>query len=116
MKLRGKYVRVTGTVVSIGRTKSATYINFSNDWQTDFTARVDKKVLAANPEFDRALDGLTSKTVVVRGWIERRNGPMIDIADPSQLEMPGPPDAPATVSDQTPLNPLLSVRAPGDPI
>lgn len=116
MKLRGKYVRVTGTVVSIGRTKSATYINFSNDWQTDFTARVDKKVLAANPEFDRALDGLTSKTLVVRGWVERRNGPMIDIADPSQLEMPGAPGAPATVSDQTPLNPLLSVRAPGDPI
>ncbi|WP_143117844.1 thermonuclease family protein [Hyphomicrobium facile] len=116
MKQRGKYVRVTGTVASIGRTKSAAYINFSNDWQTDFTARVDKKVLAANPEFDRALDGLTGKTVVVRGWIERRNGPMIDIADPSQLEMPLPPGTPATVSDQSPLNPLLSVRAPGDPI
>jgi micrococcal nuclease len=116
MKLRGKYVRVTGAVVSVGRTKSATYINFSNDWQTDFTARIDKKVLAANPEFDRALGGLTGKIVVVRGWIERRNGPMIDISDSSQLEMPEPPGAPATVSDQSPMNPLLPVRAPGDPI
>jgi endonuclease YncB( thermonuclease family) len=35
------------------RTKGATYLNFSNDWRTDFTARIDKKVLAANPEFDR---------------------------------------------------------------
>ena len=116
MKLRGKYVRVTGTIVSVGRTKSATYLNFSNDWQTDFTARIDKKVLAANPEFDRSLDGLTSKTVVLRGWIERRNGPLIDIADPSQLEMPEPPGAPATVSDQSPIGPLQPVRAPGDPI
>ncbi|MET0432482.1 MAG: thermonuclease family protein [Hyphomicrobium sp.] len=88
MKQRGKYERVTGTIVSVGRTKSATYLNFSKDWRSDFTARIDKKVLAANPEFDRSLDGLANKTVVVRGWIERRNGPLIDIADPSQLESP----------------------------
>jgi endonuclease YncB( thermonuclease family) len=88
MKLRGKYERVIGTIVSVGRTKGGTYLNFSNDWHTDFTARIDKKVLAANPDFDRSLDSLTNKTVIVRGWIERRNGPLIDIADPSQLELP----------------------------
>lgn len=113
MKLRGKYVRVTGIVVSVGRTKSATYLNFSNDWQTDFTVHIDKKVLAANPEFDRSLDSLSGKTVVVRGWIERRNGPLIDIADPSQLEMPDASGTPATVSEQSPTQ---QVRAPGDPI
>ena len=93
MKQRGKYVRVRGSLVSVGRTKSATYLNFSNDWRSDFTARIDKKVLTANPEFDKSLDALANTTVVVRGWIERRNGPMIDIADPSQLE---PPDAQPT--------------------
>lgn len=86
MKQRGKYERVAGKVVSVGRTKSATYLNFSNDWRSDFTARIDKKVLAANPEFDRSLDALANTSVVVRGWIERRNGPLIDITDPSQLE------------------------------
>lgn len=86
MKQRGKYERVAGKIVSVGRTKSATYLNFSNDWRSDFTARVDKKVLAANPEFDRSLDALANASVVVRGWIERRNGPLIDIADPSQVE------------------------------
>lgn len=97
MKQRGKYERVTGTINSIGRTKSATYLNFSSDWRTDFTARIDKKVLAANPEFDRSLDALANKSVVIRGWIERRNGPLIDIADPSQLEAAddaAPVDAP----------------------
>jgi len=86
MKQRGKYTRVTGTIVSVGRTKGATYLNFSNDWRTDFTARIDRKVLGANPDFDKSLDALASKTVTIRGWIERRNGPLIDIADPSQLE------------------------------
>jgi micrococcal nuclease len=88
MKQRGKYVLVKGTIVSVGRTKGATYLNFSNDWSTDFTARVDRRVLAANADFDKSLDALANKSVIVRGWIERRYGPLIDIADPSQLEMP----------------------------
>jgi micrococcal nuclease len=86
MRQRGKYARVIGKIVSVGRTKSATYLNYSNDWRSDFTVRIDKKVLAAHPDFDKSLDGMSSKTVTVRGWVERRNGPMIDIADPSQLE------------------------------
>jgi endonuclease YncB( thermonuclease family) len=86
MKQRGKYERVSGAIVSVGRTKGATYLNFSNEWRTDFTVRIDKKVLGANPDFDKSLDALASKTVTVRGWIERRNGPLIDILDPSQLE------------------------------
>ena len=97
MKQRGTYQRVTGKIISVGRTKGATYLNFSNDWHSDFTARIDKKVLAAHPDFDRSLDGLTNSTVNVRGWIERRNGPLIDIADPSELERPddaAPEDAP----------------------
>ncbi len=114
MKLRGKYARVTGIIVSVGRTKGATYLNFSNDWRTDFTARIDKKVLAANPEFDRSLDGLANKTVVLRGWIERRNGPLIDIADPSQLETQNGASNPANVSAQSPKSPSEPVRAPVD--
>jgi micrococcal nuclease len=114
MKLRGKYVRVIGTIVSVGRTKGATYLNFSNDWRTDFTARIDKRVLAANPEFDRSLDGLANKTVVLRGWIERRNGPLIGIADPSQLEMQDGASSPADVSEQSPKSPSEPVRAPVD--
>ncbi|MBS0235413.1 MAG: thermonuclease family protein [Proteobacteria bacterium] len=88
MKQRGKYERVIGTITSVGRTKSATYLNFSDDWRTDFTARIEKKVLVAHPEFDRSLEGYVNKAVVIRGWVERRNGPLIDIADPSQIALP----------------------------
>ena len=83
MTLRGKYQRVIGSVASIGHTKSATYLNFGTDYRSDFTARIGKNVLAANPDLARTLDGLTAKTVIVRGWIDRRNGPLIDVADPS---------------------------------
>jgi len=73
LKLRGKFERVIGTVVSVGRTKTTTYLNFGTDWKSDFTVRIGKAVLGANPEFARTLDTMQSKTIVVRGWIERRN-------------------------------------------
>jgi endonuclease YncB( thermonuclease family) len=101
MQLRGRYERVIGRVASVGHTKSTTYLNFGADWKTDFTARVGKAVLAANPEFSRLIDALSAKTVVVRGWIERRNGPMIDIADPSQLEVMNGDSDPADVSAES---------------
>jgi endonuclease YncB( thermonuclease family) len=87
MRQRGKYERVIGSVVSIGRTKSTIYLNFGTDWHSDFTVRISKRVLSANPDFARVVDGLAAKTVIVRGWIERRGGPLIDLADASQIEV-----------------------------
>lgn len=118
LKQRGKFERVIGTVASVGKTKSTTYLNFGTDWKSDFTVRIGKAVLAANPEFARTLDTLKSKTVVVRGWIERRNGPLIDVADVSQIEIvDGKDDAPgaAGVSAVTAPNDAQPASAPVDP-
>lgn len=118
LKLRGKYERVSGGVASVSRTKSATYLNFGTDWRSDFTVRIGKAVLAANPEFARTLDALQSKTVIVRGWIERRNGPLIDIADLSQIEIvdeTGNAASSAGVSAATPPDNAQPASAPADP-
>ena len=94
MRQRGKYVRVIGSVVSIGRTKSTTYLNFGADWHSDFTVRISKRVLSAHPDFAGVVDGLAAKTVIVRGWIERRGGPLIDLVDASQIEVIGDESSP----------------------
>jgi len=86
LQQRGKYERVIGSVVAIGKTKSATYLNFGADQRTDFTIRIGKKVLAADPDFAHRVDGMQAARIIVRGWIERRNGPLIDLADASQIE------------------------------
>lgn len=93
---RSQFEIVEGSVSTVSRTKSGVYLNFGADAKTDFTVRIGKDILAANTEWDGSLSELTGKTVSVRGWIERRNGPMIDIRDPSQLEIqnaadPAPP-------------------------
>jgi endonuclease YncB( thermonuclease family) len=119
LKQRGKYERVIGSIASVGRTKTTTYLNFGTDWRSDFTVRIGKDVLAAHPEFAQAIDGLSSKTVIVRGWIERRNGPLIDVADPSQIESLDGGDvnsmAPADVNAAPSRDGAQPASAPNDP-
>ena len=103
-----------GSVASIGHTKSATYLNFGTDYRSDFTVRIGKNVLAANPDLARTLDGLTAKTVIVRGWIDRRNGPLIDVADPSQIELIDTENEPSAVSERSTPGEAQPARAPAD--
>ena len=64
--------------------------------------------MRANPEWAKTLASLEGKRVEVRGWIQFRNGPYIDIEDPSQIApadetLPGrspPPAGAMTSSDR----------------
>lgn len=94
MSRRTRFEIVEGTVSSVTRTKSGVYLGFGSDWKTDFTARIARDVLSVHPDLDQMLSGISGKQIAVRGWIERRNGPMIDVRDPSQLDVR---QAPATI-------------------
>lgn len=85
--LVGRYERVIGRVRAVAVTRSATYLNFGDDYRTDFTAKIAKAVIEKAPDFASTLPALKGRKVIVRGWIERRNGPLIDVADPSQIEL-----------------------------
>ncbi len=108
MRRRNSYEIVAGTVAKVAVTKARTYINFGADWRNDFTAGIEAGVLRANPEWAKTLSSLEGKRVEVRGWIQYRNGPYIDIEDPSQLApsdetLPGrsaPPAGAMTSSDR----------------
>lgn len=102
MALRGKYERVVGKVEDVGVTKSATYLNFGPDRHTDFTVRIGKKVLAAEPGFANRVAGLKGVHVSVRGWIDRWDGPFMELADPAEIE----------VLDETPPALLSSAPVP----
>jgi micrococcal nuclease len=100
MSRRSRFEIVEGSVVSASRNASGLYLNFGSDIKTDFTARIGKDVLAAHGEWDKSLSDLAGagKAVTVRGWIERRGGPMIDIRDPSQLGFDTAPGSNPAVS------------------
>lgn len=82
---RNSYELVAGTVAKVAETPARTYLNFGTDWRSDFTAGIEARVLRANPEWAKGLAALTGQRVEVRGWVQYRNGPYIDIEDPSQI-------------------------------
>lgn len=94
LRLRATYQIVAGTVRASQRTKSGwIYLNFGNDWRTDFSASLAPGVSRAHPAWAASLLDLKGQQVRVRGWIERRNGPSINIEHPSQIEVIGPSTA-----------------------
>ena len=108
MRRRNSYEIVAGTVAKVAVMRARTYVNFGADWRNDFTAGIEARVLRANPEWAKTLTSLEGKRVEVRGWIQYRNGPYIDIEDPSQIApsdetLPGlsaPPAGAMTSSDR----------------
>lgn len=81
LALRGTFQIVRGRVSGVSQTGSAGYLNFGADWKTDFTVRIPKRLMTAQPQ----LAALQGRMVEVRGWIERRNGPMITITHAAAL-------------------------------
>jgi hypothetical protein len=50
-------------------------------------------VLRARPEAQKFLQSLEGRDVRVRGWIERRNGPLIELSSLDEIELLNPPAA-----------------------
>lgn len=96
LHLAGSYQLVEGRVQSATRVKERLYVNFGRDWRQDFSLSVAPELARANPAWAAGLLMLAGRRVRARGWITRRNGPMIEIDDASQLEVldapPAPPD------------------------
>ena len=71
----------------VGATASRTYVNFGPIRTVDFAATVARNNLAAFEKAGAALSGLSGKVVRVRGLLETRFGPQIELADPEAIEI-----------------------------
>ncbi len=89
MRLRNTFQRVEGRVKDVGVTRSRIYLNFGGDWRTDFTASLRVRDKAFTEADLTHLKSLKGRKVSVRGWIERRYGPHIDLLHPAQVEVIG---------------------------
>jgi len=83
----GTFQIIEGRVVETAKVGGQTYINFGADWRSDFTATLApgaSRLFKAAGIDPLALDG---RRVRVRGWLKSRNGPMIEITHPEQIEL-----------------------------
>jgi hypothetical protein len=105
-RLTHSYQLVEGTMVTVGEGQKWIYLNFAEDWRADFTISVDRKKADAFEAAGLDLHALAGKNLRVRGWVEWRNGPMIEATYPEQIELlapaPEPAPRPKEVAGQTP--------------
>lgn len=81
---------IEGRVVHASKRRDELFLDFGEDWRSDVTVRLDRE---AQRLFQRSgLDPLALEGAVirVRGWVVRRNGPMIDATHPEQIERLAP--------------------------
>jgi len=82
-----RYQLVTGRVLSVGNTRSRTYLNFGTDWKEDFTVVIAKKRIKRFIKAYGDLAALAGRIVRVRGWLVSNRGPMIEVYYPGQIEL-----------------------------
>jgi endonuclease YncB( thermonuclease family) len=86
---------VEGRVEDVAESRGRIYLNFGEDWRTDFTATVAPSDRDSFGGSGIRLPDLEGRAIRVRGWLERRNGPMIDVTHPEQIELVGVGDSAA---------------------
>lgn len=89
---RHRFELVEGRVRYVARFKRFTYVNFGSDWRTDFTVRIARRVAARLHRDGVNLATLEGARLRVRGFIERRDGPMIELTHAEAVEVLSPPD------------------------
>ncbi|HEX2215616.1 MAG TPA: thermonuclease family protein [Xanthobacteraceae bacterium] len=89
MARRGTFALIEGRVVSVRESGGTIFVNFGRRWSEDFTVTIAKRN-------ERTLVGaglnpksLERRFVRVRGFVEERGGPWIEVTRPEQVEVIG---------------------------
>lgn len=85
----GHFILAEGKVWSVRESGGTIYVNFGRQWSQALTVTILKRnermFAAAGLEPKR----LENRSVRVRGWVEERNGPRIEVTRPEQIEIAG---------------------------
>lgn len=85
----GRYVIVEGRVLSVGRAGRIHYLNFGRRWTLDFTVVIAESDAQALEQAGFAPASLAGVRVRVRGWLEARDGGLLQLTRPSDIERLG---------------------------
>lgn len=78
---------VEGKVLDASAVSGRVYLNFGPDWHTDFTVTLAPKAVKLFTKDGVDPLGYKAETVRVRGWLQSRDGPMIEVTHPEQIEV-----------------------------
>lgn len=86
LKYKGQLRTVRGRVNSVHLGRRFVYLNFGQNYKTDFTIEIARKNLKYFADLPKMIDEwYTGKQVEVSARIKERNGPVVQIAMPEQI-------------------------------
>jgi len=85
----GGFHVLEGAVLSTGAGGGRVYLNFGDDYRTDFTASAATRLARRWKAAGLDLAALGGARVRVRGYVEAINGPSVDLAHVRQIEILG---------------------------
>jgi endonuclease YncB( thermonuclease family) len=84
---QGRFALVQGKVTSVRESGGVVYINFGQRWSEQFTATILKRNEGIFTGAGLTPKALAGRNIEVRGWIEERGGPAIEVTRPEQIEI-----------------------------
>ena len=85
----GRFTVVEGRVLSVRQAGATTYLNFGRNWTRDFAVTISRRMVGAFEATGLDLKSLENRRIRVRGWIEARSGPRIEVLRVGQIELVG---------------------------
>ncbi|NKB47958.1 MAG: thermonuclease family protein [Alphaproteobacteria bacterium] len=83
----GRYSLVEGRVLETAIVRGRAYLNFDEDYRTDFTISISSQNLKSFEKSGIIPQDYAGRRVRVRGWLRWSNGPMIEVTHPEQIEV-----------------------------
>jgi len=85
--VRGRFALVEGKVLSVRESGATIYVNFGRRWTRDFTVTILRRLQRSFAAAGVEPKSLTGRRIRVRGFVERRGGPIIAAEVPEQIEL-----------------------------
>ena len=85
----GRFTVVEGKVLSVRQAGATTFLNFGRNWTRDFAVTISRRALPNLVGAGIVPKSLENKRIRVRGWIEARTGPRMEVQRAGQIEVLG---------------------------
>ena len=85
----GRFTVVEGKVLSVRQAGATTYLNFGRNWTRDFAVTISRRMVPAFEAAGLSPKSLENRRIRVRGFVEARGGPRIEVLRVGQIEVLG---------------------------
>ena len=85
----GRFTVVEGRVLSVRQAGATTYLNFGRNWTRDFAVTIPRRMIPAFEAAGLAPKSFENRRIRVRGWVDMRGGPRIELLRVGQIEVLG---------------------------